>query len=225
MKIMALHVILLFMLLTGFPAAELIGNSLSSGQKENIPSQTVSDEDISQDMRSMEMNSAWYSDENMPWIIALIISIAGILINLLIANKQIRANLYNINANNRQAWVTDTRNVIASLITQVNLLNIEFRESDLDPDRKKVLHEKLIYNKNKLFLLLNPGNERHKKLMDALNVLMTTLDSNLGKHKKKDPEEKNIPADLSVFASQTEAVIEKGRNLLYHEWGKIQSPD
>jgi len=83
-------------------------------------------------------------DENMPWIIALIISILGIGINLLISNKQIKANRditfrqikATLNTNNRQDWIVETRNVITDLITQVKLLNIEFQEEKQNEDRK-----------------------------------------------------------------------------------------
>ncbi len=218
MKILALQVLFWLTFITVVPVQVMTGNSIPSIQKDEFPSRSLSDE-----VKTQATGSAWYKDENMPWMIALIISIAGIIINLLIANKQIKANLNNINANNRQAWVTDTRNVIASLITQVNLLNIEFRESVTYSDRKKDLHEKLTYNKNKLLLLLNPGNKKHKKLMDALDALMMNLDGDLRKGSLTERKEKHTPVDHRLFISQTEAVIESGRNLLYDEWGKIQS--
>lgn len=63
---------------------------------------------------SLETPKAWYMDNNMPWIMALIISTLGILANVYITNRQIRATL---NTTNRQAWVNETRNVITDLMT------------------------------------------------------------------------------------------------------------
>lgn len=173
-------------------------------------------------------------DENIPWIIslsALIISIIGIVINFLISNMQIKANRETtfrqikatLNTNNRQDWVTETRNVITELITQVKLLNIEFQEEKQNEDRKKVLHEKVTMNRTKLLLLLKSNKEKHQILLLSVRELINTLDEHLLNRKAKEENNLNIPYDNGKFISQMDQVVENGRNLLYDEWRKIQS--
>lgn len=184
-----------------------------------------------QSIDQKETPQIWYKDENMPWIIALIISILGILINLIISNRQIKANrettLKQIKAtlstNNRQDWVTETRNVISELMTQAKLLNIEFQENNQNNERKKMLHEKVTMSRTKLLLLLKSDKEKHKILLASLSDLLNTLDEHLLNRKAKDENNINIPYDNGKFMSQLEKVVDSGRDLLYDEWQKIQS--
>ncbi len=174
---------------------------------------------------------AWYRDENMPWIIALVISILGIIINLIISNKQIGANRETtirqikatLSTSNRQDWVKETRNVITDLMTQTKLLNIEIQEKNQNDERKKILHEKVTLNRTKLLLLLTPNKEKHKILLDALTQLISTLDEHLLNRKAKDENHLDIAYDNSMFLAQLDKVVDNGRELLYDEWGKIQS--
>lgn len=178
-----------------------------------------------------ESPKSWYRDENMPWIIALVISILGIIINLIISNRQIQANrettLNQIKATlstkNRQDWVSETRNVIAELITQAKLLNIEFQERNQNDERKKMLHEKVTMNRTKLLLLLKPDKDKHQTLLASLTDLINTLDEHLLNRRAKDESNLNIPYNNGKFLSQIDKVVENGRDLLYDEWGKIQS--
>lgn len=209
-------------LMLNISGQKTVTDSILLQKQITIPPKIIVDTVRIQSIEPKNIKTVWYRDNNMPWIIALIISIIGILINLLIANKQIRANLNQVNANNRQSWVTETRNVITNLITQANLLNIEFQDIESNEIRKKDLHEKFNYNKNKLFLLLKPEKEKHKLLVDALNALMFTLDEHMLNSKLKDSKKVSIPFDNNKFMIQTEKVIESGRSLLYDEWSKIQ---
>lgn len=134
--------------------------------------------------------------------------------------------LKQINSVNRQAWVIETRNTIAEMTGQANLLNIEFQEKKLNREKIKIVHEKFTYNKNKLSLLLKPEKEKHKLLIDSMIELMTTLDSHLLNSNANNNPDLNIgyiPYDNGKFIAQTNKVIEYGRNLLYDEWAKIQS--
>lgn len=178
-----------------------------------------------------ETKNVWYKDNNIPWIIALVISIFGLILNVYLINRQIEANRENtikqiqatLNTNNRQAWITETRNVITELMTQANLLNIEFQEANISIEKKKILHEKFTYNKNKLFLLLKLDKEKHKNIIDSLTELMTILDTHMLNSKANNERNMNIPFDNSKFMNQIDIVINNGRILLYDEWGKIQS--
>ena len=130
-----------------------------------------------------------------------------------------------INSNNRQEWINETRHTVSELITQANLLNIEFQEQTINIEKKKNIHEKLTYSKNKLFLLLLPRIEKHKLLLDSLNELIITLDIHLlNSDSNNNPNGIGfITYDNNKFIMQTEEVIKNARHLLYEEWSKIQS--
>ena len=149
---------------------------------------------------------------------------------LKVAREQIqetsKLTIKQINSNNRQDWVIDTRNTVSELMTQANLLNIEFQEKNINFEKRKTIHEKFVFNKNKLYLLLKPEKEKHKLLLDSLEEFITTLDTHLLNSKSNNDAKSEIcfiPYDNSKFLTQTNKVIENVRNLLYEEWGKIQS--
>lgn len=205
-------------------------SSIASGQKHygesipkisitNLPTKFSIDTLKIQSIEAKEEPLVWYKDNNMPWILALIISFTGILVNILISNKQIRATL---NTNNRQAWVNETRNNLTDLMTQARLLNIEFQESQPNIERKKMLHERLTQSRTKLLLLLKPEKETHKDLIDTLRTFINTLDEHL-LNSNANAQGIVISFDNMKFMNQSDAVIESGRKLLYDEWGKIQS--
>lgn len=130
-----------------------------------------------------------------------------------------------INSKNRQDWVNDTRNTVSELLAQTNLLNIEFQEKKINFDRRKVIYEKFIFNKNKLYLLLHPKKENHKLLLDSLEEFITTLDMHLlNSNVNNNPHLgfQFIPYDNGKFLAQSNLVVKNARNLLYQEWGKIQ---
>jgi|JI9StandDraft_1071089.scaffolds.fasta_scaffold61099_4 hypothetical protein len=131
-----------------------------------------------------------------------------------------------INSNNRQDWIIDTRNTVSELMTQANLLNIEFQESTVNSDKRKAIHEKFVYNKNKLYLLLKPDKKKHKILMDSLGELLTILDTHLLNSNANNNPSLNmgfIPYNNGKFMAQAEKVIDNARDLLYEEWEKIQA--
>jgi hypothetical protein len=169
---------------------------------------------------SLKTSKAWYLDNNMPWILALVISTLGIVANVYITNRQIRATL---NTTNRQAWVNETRNVITDLMTQAKLLNIEFQESPPDRKREKEIHEIVTQNRTKLLLLLKPDKASHKELLSLLEEFINTLDEHLLNSRAKNERGLYIPFDNVKFSIQSDKIIESGRTLLYDEWRKIQS--
>lgn len=149
---------------------------------------------------------------------------------LKVAREQIqetsKLTIKQINSNNRQDWVIDTRNTVSELMAQANLLNIEFQEKNTNSEKRKAIHEKFVFNKNKLYLLLKPEKEKHKLLLDSLEEFITTLDTHLLNSNSNNNPNLGIgfiPYDNSKFLAQTNKVIENTRNLLYEEWAKIQS--
>jgi len=149
---------------------------------------------------------------------------------LKVAREQIQETsklaIKQINSNNRQDWVIDTRNTVSELMAQANLLNIEFQEKNINFEKRKAIHEKFVFNKNKLYLLLKPEKEKHKLLLDSLEEFITTLDTHLLNSNANNNPNLDITFilyDNGKFLVQTNKVIENARNLLYEEWGKIQS--
>lgn len=149
---------------------------------------------------------------------------------LKVAREQIqetsKLTIKQINSKNRQDWVIDTRNTVSELMAQANLLNIEFQEKNINSEKRKTIHEKFVFNKNKLYLLLKPEKEKHKLLLDSLEEFITILDTHLlnsNSNNKTNLGIGFIPYDNGKFLVQTNKVIENARNLLYEEWSKIQS--
>lgn len=177
-----------------------------------------------------KISSAWYESSNMPWLIAVFISIISISLNLFISYKQMRANreitLQQIRAtlsvNNRQDWISETRATISEFLTHVKLLNIEYQEKVPNEEKQKILQEKVSVNRFKLLLLLKSDKEKHKQLQDSIIVLLTTLDEHLLNSKPLKTENKDLYNNLKLH-SEMEKVVHNGRDLLYDEWKKVQS--
>jgi len=194
-----------------------------------------------QTIEQKQIEKTWYKDNNMPWIAAILISLLSFLLNILLANANQKASRLNINnqiqsssqiannqiratlnTNNRQAWVTEVRNVLSELITQSKSFNIELHESTVNIAKKKDLHEKVTYNHTKLLLLLNPAIEYHKPLLSALVAFMTVLDRELLNSEMSQEMRGQYKTDNVDFFSALQKIIDSGRSLLYTEWGKIQ---
>lgn len=227
-RILLLLTTIFFLLSNALAQPNKLDTSLNA-PSVSIPTKIIVDTLRVQSFDIKGTQKVWYEDENMPWIIALTISILGILINLIISNSQIKANQETtlkqikatLNTNNRQAWVNETRNALTDLITQTRLLNIEFQEKLPNFERKKMIHEKVTQSRIKLLLLLNPEKEYHKELIEVLKTFINTLDEHL--LNSNSSAQITIPYDNFKFMSQSDAVIECGRKLLYNEWDKIQS--
>ena len=108
-------------------------------------------------------------------------------------------------------------------MTQVKLLNIEFQEINQNDERKKTLYEKVTMSRTKLLLLLKPNKEMHNILLTSLRELINTIDEHHLNRRAKERQNIDISYDNVKFLSQMDQVVENGRNLLYDEWGKIQS--
>lgn len=122
---------------------------------------------------------------------------------------------------NRQTWIIDTRETIAGLISQINLINVEFQEKVINEDKQKVIHEKISFYKNKLHLLINPDSFLHSALMNVLKELLTTLDLHmLNSRANNNPSSKIgfIPYDNSKLMTQSSKVLETGRKVLNDDW-------
>lgn len=195
-----------------------------------------------QTIEQKQIEKTWYKDNNMPWIAAILISLLSFALNIFLANanqKESRLNINKqiesssqiannqikatLNTNNRQAWVTEVRNVLCELITQSKSFNIELHESTINIAKKKELHEKVTYSHTKLLLLANPDIEYHKPLLSALVAFMTVLDRELLNSEMSPEMRLQYKSDNVDFFAALQKIIDSGRSLLYAEWGKIQS--
>jgi hypothetical protein len=212
-----------------------VENQLDTATKQepySLPTSIQLDTLRVKNIESIKEGRTWYEDEKMPWIIAVVVSIAGIIINLWISNSQIKSNRQlslkqieaTLSANNRQEWITETRNTLTQLLTFAKQLNVEFQEKKNNVEIKKALHEKVTINRTKLILLLNiEKNELHKNLYKSMYELINILDVHFNNQKAKFENNIIIPNDNGKFLEQMEKVIEDGRKLFYDEWRKIQS--
>lgn len=136
-------------------------------------------------------------------------------------SQELASQSYNatLKSQNRQQWINTVRDTLSEFFTQAKLLNAEFQETQKNKPRQVELHEKVTLQRAKLSLLLNPELPTHKKLIDAIMEVLTTLDLHMSNSKN------NMPFDNVQFMANNEAVIKAGRDLLYSEWRKIQNLD
>jgi len=179
-----------------------------------------------QNMDSTDSHKIW--NVNMQWIIALIFSILTTIVNNLILSHQIKSNKEtslkqinaSINADNRQGWITETRNVITELITQANLFKTELLNANPEINRTKSIYEKFSSQRIKLLLLLNPKKQFHERLINSLNKIATILDEVQNESDLK--AQKNF-IKSNEFSLRIEEILDSGRDLLYYEWNRVQS--
>lgn len=146
---------------------------------------------------------------------------------LRVAREQIaestRNTLKQLNAHNRQGWITETRNTIAELLTQAQLLNIELQAANPDLVKQQDVHAKFTLQKNKLYILLNPKNDGHDAVLRKTDSLLQTLDKHLFASKQSNSNQSSLPFDNGSFFTQILDITKEARDVLYEEWQKIQS--
>ncbi|SDX01706.1 hypothetical protein SAMN05444410_10844 [Hydrobacter penzbergensis] len=131
-----------------------------------------------------------------------------------------------ISANNTQDWKTDTRKTVSELLTQANLLNIEFQDRYVNMDKRKAIYEKFAYSRNNLYLLLVPEKEKQKLLLKSLDELLKILDTHLlNSNTNNDPNSTVgfIPYDNAMFFSRVDEIIRNAGLVLHEEQEKIQT--
>jgi hypothetical protein len=105
---------------------------------------------------------------------ALVASIAGPAVSLLIARRQISANVVSAN---RQKWSESLRDLVAEMISLLTTgayikLALHRREEDIRPDNVRMLEkiERILLVKAKIRLLVNPGDRDHRALLAAIET-------------------------------------------------------
>lgn len=209
-----------------------LGQTNDSSQRQNdnkFSELSITDTIKIQNIPSPKEKTAWFQDTNAPWVLALLISIAGLALNLIISNRQIKSNhklqlkqiQATLNTNNRQDWITELRNTLAEFATTGKALNISIQTSVDEKEKIKAHHEFAIHF-HKLLLLLKQNKPLHIKLTNQIVEFVTLIDKQSGESVKK---QKGIKAefDNNEILEKIGVILNTGRDLLYDEWGRVQS--
>lgn len=181
-------------------------------------------------------SSYWYKSNAIPWIVSLIIALITVIVNLWISASQRKTSLkvvtaqiesstklaktqfeFTLNSKNRQDWINELRNSISEFATHVRQINIVFQRPDF-ADKAFELHEKIFLNRSKIKLLLNNTKDEHKAFHSAQEDLMNILERHLLNSNAKIDQFNNVD-----FGQKLDTMIDKGRDLLYYEWQKVQN--
>jgi hypothetical protein len=183
-----------------------------------------------------ELKPEWYDHKAWPWVASLLIGVITVGINfyismaarktsLAVVQKQIESSVnlakvqfqFSLNSKNRQDWINELRNCISEFATHARQLNIYLQSERDDKEKAFVLQEKVYLYKSKIRLLLTPSIEKHGIYLTAQEDLMNVLEIHLLNSKAKIDQFNN-----QDFIVKSDFMIEKGRELLYFEWQKVQ---
>jgi hypothetical protein len=178
----------------------------------------------------------WYDHKAWPWVASLIIAFITVGVNLYISLATRKTSLYvvqrqidsavsiakvqfqsSLSSKNRQDWINDVRNCISELAAHARQANIYYQDPEQDKSLTFTSREKAFLYKSKLKLLLTPKISEHAAYLQAQDELMKVLEihmlNNLSRLGQFDNQE---------FSSKLEFMLDKGRELLYSEWQKVQ---
>jgi hypothetical protein len=112
---------------------------------------------------------------------ALVASIAGPAATLYIGRAQFRAAVLSAN---RQKWIDSFRDTVAAFCSQVavavQMRDVIIKEGRLTLTGDSVMlreFEQLIFTFTKIRLMINPAEEHHGKLLDAMQALLVDIRS------------------------------------------------
>lgn len=171
---------------------------------------------------------------NMPWIIALIVGVLTFIANIIASivnrrislgtiqtNKEIAIHQFNstLKTKNRQDWIDNVRDTLSVFVSNCVKVNIEIQDPSETENRDKIkdIHEKIVLNRIKLQLLLNPEKELHNSILNLISEFIDILDKHMLNY-----ENGLQKYDNDEFISAYIKIAESGRKLLYNEWQKIQ---
>jgi len=147
---------------------------------------------------------------------ALIAGVAGPVVSVLVARRQIRASVI---SNNRERWVEALRDSVAEYVALVLSASIARQAMSHDhplmlSSDRALLHiaERIALIKNKILLMINPNEGGHSELCEAVEVTYSALIS-----------EELQP--LTKMRAETEAITRAGRAVLKAEWQRVKRGD
>ena len=145
---------------------------------------------------------------------ALVASIMGPFVTLMVARRQFRANVI---STNRQKWIDTFRDRVSALLSMMNAAQLVKRHSaeawrgGLGPASSLNVadkFEKAFMALSEIRLLTNASDPEHQRLNDALAAALAHLQHD-------DPREDEL-------ATSIEEVIALGRTIIRLEWGRVK---
>jgi len=145
---------------------------------------------------------------------ALVASIAGPVVQLVIARRQIGANLISAN---RQKWIEALRDHVAEVISLLSTgafvkLAIARKDSGVTPGNVALLDkiQRLLLVRNKIVLLINPGEADHKALLDAIERPFARL------------WQEGEPDVIAAVEADIAAITGHAQTILKREWIRVK---
>jgi hypothetical protein len=145
---------------------------------------------------------------------ALAASIAGPSVQLINARRQINANVVSVN---RQKWIESLRDHVAEMISLLNTgayvkLALHRKAEDITPDNVRLLEkiERITLVKNKIRLLVNPGDKEQRALLAAIETPFARL---------WQEEEHDVVAEI---AADIEEITKHAQVVLKREWLRVK---
>ena len=204
---------------------------VSSAQTDSIHSQQT----VMADIKSTA-HVPWYEHKATPWIVSLSIAVISVIINLIISITSRRTTLAvaarqidnsinlakvqfqsSLNSKNLQDWINEVRNCISEFATHARQYNIELQAKEPNTEKRFQLQEKVYFNRSKLRLLVKPSLPTHSAFLKAENEFMYVLEIHLLNANRNINDYNN--QKFHVLSSE---MLERGREMLYDEWHKIQ---
>jgi len=167
-----------------------------------------------------------FIEKAMPWITALLIGIFSALVNFWIAFQLRQSNERNlerqinntrettitqinatIGTKNRQEWITELRNTLSDYLACAARMTPDAINSPEDRNR---YIDKIFYTKFKIELLINPGKQEQKELLDSVNNLLEVIS------KKKEAYK------VDEFIASRSRCADAAQKLFGLHWNKIK---
>lgn len=185
-----------------------------------------------ENIKSVENSKPWYENNNMPWIISLVISILTVGINIYLSRINQKTAIQNVNSQidssknlallqfkttlntkNRQEWINEVRHSTSDFLANAALFNVVLYSNEKEEERFKTLmphFEKMFYYKNKIAMLLNANKPEQKDLLDSVESIVIICSN-----PKKD-------IDATAFRLKEAEIIKFSRVLFEKHWEKIK---
>jgi len=147
---------------------------------------------------------------------ALIAGIAGPIVSITVARRQIRATVV---SNNRERWIEALRDALAEYVAVVAGAALLRQHSDEDPralmsaDREfRASAERMLLLKSKILMMTSPTAEGDRELRESIEALYAAVVS-------------RETLALSEWRARLDVVTAAGHNLLTTTWARVKHGD
>jgi hypothetical protein len=160
------------------------------------------------------------STEWLSLIVALLAVIVGPTIQLRIAKRQIRTQVEvarldfkaSVLSRYRQEWIDKVRNHVAELVSEIAALRVMYESGRADIASMDAFVRRGFKIKTTVRLLLNPSEQDHRELMDALDLALSFA----GQRKT---------VDMALLKEHIEKIEEITKPILKREWERVKQGD